>query len=136
VEEWFRPLAYALILLREDGIPCVFYGDLKGIPHDKIEPMGEQLERMIKARQMWATGAQTDYFDYPNVVGWTREGGAAVVISNGDYGWKHMKVSCPGRIYIDLLGNRNEEIVTDEEGWADFKCNGRSVSVWIPKDNF
>lgn len=28
VEAWFKPLAYALILLRENGVPSVFYPDL------------------------------------------------------------------------------------------------------------
>ena len=27
VEPWFKPLAYALILLRQEGYPCVFFGD-------------------------------------------------------------------------------------------------------------
>ena len=31
VLDWFKPLAYALILLRKDGFPCVFYGDYYGI---------------------------------------------------------------------------------------------------------
>ena len=134
VDGWFRPLAYALILLRLDGVPCVFYGDLKGIPSCGIAPMGEELEKMIQVRHTYATGAQTDYFDFPNVVGWTREGGAAVVISNGDDGWKHMRAGIPGQIYVDLLGNRTEEITIDEWGWADFTCNGGSVSVWVPKE--
>ena len=60
---------------------------------------------------------------------------AAVVISNGDYGWKHMKAGKPGQVYIDLLGNRDEQIVIGEDGWADFTCNGNSVSVWIPMEN-
>ena len=30
VEEWFKPLAYALILLREGGQPCLFYPDYYG----------------------------------------------------------------------------------------------------------
>src|SRR5206468_1208976 len=30
IEEWFKPSAYALILLREQGYPCVFYPDLFG----------------------------------------------------------------------------------------------------------
>ena len=30
VEPWFKPLAYALILLRENGVPSVFYPDLYG----------------------------------------------------------------------------------------------------------
>ena len=63
------------------------------------------------------------------------EGGAAVVMSNGDYGWKHMKAGFPGQVYIDLLGNRDEQIVIGEDGWADFTCNGNSVSVWIPMES-
>ena len=31
VEDWFKQTAYALILLRKDGFPCVFYGDYYGI---------------------------------------------------------------------------------------------------------
>src|SRR5690606_32321477 len=38
VEAWFKPLAYALILLRKDGYPCVFYPDLFGASYwDKGE---------------------------------------------------------------------------------------------------
>ena len=57
VPAWFKPLAYALILLRKEGIPCVFYGDLVGIPHDRIAPvMG--LERMIRCApgsRLWSS---------------------------------------------------------------------------------
>ena len=31
IEPFFKPLAYALILLRSSGYPCLFYGDLYGI---------------------------------------------------------------------------------------------------------
>ena len=31
IEPFFKPLAYALILLRDSGYPCIFYGDLYGI---------------------------------------------------------------------------------------------------------
>ena len=31
VLEWFKPAAYAIILLRDTGYPCVFYGDYYGI---------------------------------------------------------------------------------------------------------
>ena len=30
VEDWFKPLAYALILLRKDGYPCVFMAIIMG----------------------------------------------------------------------------------------------------------
>ena len=32
IQDWFKPLAYALILLREQGYPCVFYGDYVQVP--------------------------------------------------------------------------------------------------------
>lgn len=58
----------------------------------------------------------------------------AVVMSNGVDGWKRMKLGRPGQIFVDALGNRHEEIVIGADGWADFACNGGSVSVWVPKD--
>ena len=36
VEDWFKPLAYALILLREGGQPCVFYPDYYGAPGRQV----------------------------------------------------------------------------------------------------
>ena len=132
IPAWFKPLAYALILLREEGAPCVFFGDLFGIPHDKIPPVRE-LEQLLRLRKDRAWGVQTDYFDYANVIGWTREGGMAVVLSNGGDGWKTMKLGHPGEVFVDALGNRSEEITIGSEGWADFTVNGGSVSVWVPK---
>ena len=133
VPEWFKPLAYALILLREQGDPCVFYGDLYGIPNNGIGPVRE-LEGLLTARKRYAHGIQTDYFDHHNVIGWTREGGMAVVLSNGGEGWKTMKLGYPGQVFVDILRNRSGEIVVREDGWADFTVNGGSVSVWVPKE--
>ena len=73
IPQWFKPLAYALILLRKDGIPCVFYGDFYGIPHDKIPPV-TGLKKLLKLRECYAYGEQTDYFDDPSLVGFTRTG--------------------------------------------------------------
>ena len=130
---WFKPLAYALILLREQGTPCVFFGDLFGIPHDGIAPVRE-LENLLRVRKDYATGAQTDYFDHGNVIGWTREGGMAAVLSNGEDGWKTMKLGTPGQVFIDALSNRDEEITVGQDGWADFTVKAGSVCVWIPKN--
>ncbi len=61
VEPRFKPLAYALILLRENGVPSVFYADLFGASYEDtggdgetyaIEmPVIEQLHELIDARQ-------------------------------------------------------------------------------------
>lgn len=67
LESWidptFKPLAYALILFRGDGYPCVFAGDLYGIREPKMEPMS-QLSDFIRIRKWFTYGATRDYFDH------------------------------------------------------------------------
>lgn len=139
VENWFKPVAYSLILLRNEGYPCVFYGDFYGIPHDNVEPLKE-LKTIIKLRQEKSYGEQHDYFDHPNYIGWTCEGdsehiksGLAVVISNKEDGEKRMYVGTQftGKKFIDALENCEEEVIIDDEGCGIFKVKGRSVSIWV-----
>jgi len=152
VQAWFRPLAYALIMLREAGYPCLFYSDVYGTTYkDKggdgqehmvtLEKLDE-LEPLLYVRKYLAYGQQRDYFDYPSCVGWTREGddehadsGCAVILSNGDAGTKNMEIGkkFAGKIMVDHLNKIKEEIVINEDGWAEFKVNGGSVSVWVFK---
>lgn len=149
IDFWFRPLAYALILLREGGIPCVFYTDLYGAKYkdeDKEEDLIEvnlvplaELPEMLKIRKDFSYGLQRDYLDFPNCIGWTRAGvpekqnsGIAVIMSNGAEGFKEMEMGPEhiGKTMIDVLGNRKESITIDQNGWAEFFCNAESVSVW------
>ncbi len=141
VQGWFKPIAYALILLRQEGMPCVFYGDQYGVPHDGIPPVKE-LEALLRARQERAWGEQVDYFDHPNVVGWVRAGdaehpgsGLAVLLTDGDGGEKNMcmGIRFAGQTFVDLLGNQGGEVALDESGCGVFRCGGGSVSVWVPK---
>lgn len=73
VEPWMKQFAYATILLRKDGYPCVFYGDLFGIPHSNVQPVA-MIKTLMALRKLKAYGRQHDYFDHKNVIGWTREG--------------------------------------------------------------
>ncbi len=73
VERWFKLPAYSIILLRDEGYPCVFYGDFYGIKHNNIEKI-EGLKEIITIRKEKANGKQKDYIDNPNSIGWTREG--------------------------------------------------------------
>ena len=151
VEPWFKPLAYALILLRRDGYPCVFYADYYGAHYkDSGNDGGEyeiwldshqwMIDKFLYARRTYAFGEQYDYFDHANTIGWTRlgteeqPGGMAVVLSNGDEGSKWMEVGQPNRTYIDATETIQDPVTTNDEGWADFRCNAGSVSVWIPQD--
>ena len=143
VDGWFKLQAYSLILLRQDGIPCVFYGDLYGIPSQNVNPVGDGLLRLVKARELLAYGDQTDYLDDPYIIGWTRAGdaehpgsGLAVILTDGAGGEKKMCVGAEmaGLTFVDLLGNRPERLLLDEEGGAVFPVNGGSVSVWVSEE--
>ena len=132
VHGWFKPLAYALILLREQGTPCVFYGDLYGVPQYQIAPV-QGLETLLRSRKEYGHGVQRDYINHPNVIGWTRGDHMAVVMSNGDDGWIDMELGNPGDVFADLLGNRQEEVTIDSQGRGRFPVRSRSVSVWVRK---
>ena len=147
VDFWFRPLAYAMILLREAGIPCVFYTDVYGATYEDegqhIELIGvDCLGKLLQIRSNLAYGTQSDYLDHPNCIGWTRSGdlehegsGLAVILSNGEEGFKYMVVNpaLAGKVFVDSLGFRQEEIALDDAGGASFYCQPGSVSVWVQK---
>ncbi|MBC8034630.1 MAG: alpha-amylase, partial [Chitinophagaceae bacterium] len=152
VEVWFKPIAYALILLREGGYPCVFYPDLYGASYVDKDcngtdceihlPPVEHLEKLLTARKVYAYGIQRDCFNHANCIAWSREGdeehensACAVVMSNGEEGLKDVEVGKrnAGHTFIDFLGNREEEVIVNEDGWGNFSCNGGSVSVWVRK---
>ena len=151
VEHWFKKLAYALILLRVEGYPCIFYPDLYGAHYKDHGADGkeyeiwmqkvDELDKLLEARNMHSYGAQRDYFDHPNCVGWVREGdeehsGCAVVMSNGDDGNKTMEIGkrYAGKIFVDMLQKNPAEITINEEGWAEFYAPAGSLSVWVEKD--
>jgi len=150
VESWFKPLAYALILLRRDGYPCIFYADYYGAHYKDTGNDGGEYEiwldshqwiidKFLFARQNYAYGNQYDYFDHANTIGWTRlgneehPGGMAVVLSNGASGTKFMEVGQPNCTYIDITECIDQPVVTNDEGWGEFSCQGGSVSVWLPQ---
>ena len=139
VGHWFKPAAYALILLREAGYPCVFFADLYGLPNDGIPAVAE-LPLLMEIREDFAFGKQNDYFDEPDIVGWTREGseegaGCAVVLSRQDGGAKLMNVGAAhaGESWVCVLGEENT-VQIDDEGWAHFPAGNALVSVYLPED--
>lgn len=148
VEPWFKPLAYALILLRQDGYPCVFHADYYGADYSDYGQDGQEypihlvshqwiIDKLLYARHHYNHGPQYDYFDHPNTIGWTRLGteahpqAMAVVMSNGASGHKWMEVGRPDCRFVDLTEHIAEPVHTNGEGWGEFPCNGGSVSVWV-----
>lgn len=140
VQDWFKPLAYAIILLRDKGLPCVFYGDYYGIPSEKIEAKNIVLDKLLTLRKNYAYGKLNDYLDNENIIGWTLEGdnqhvnsGLAVIMSDNAGGNKQMYVGkhFANSSFYDYLGNREDIVLIDENGIGKFPVNAGSVSVWI-----
>jgi alpha-amylase len=139
VKDWFKPMAYALILLRREGYPCVFQGDLcsDAYGHIHLTDHSSIIDTLLDARHRYNYGDQHDYFDHQNCVGWLRTGDAehpgcmAVVMSNGEEGWKDMETYRPNATFRDVTGNTDGTTTTDAQGRARFRCPARGMSVWV-----
>jgi alpha-amylase len=151
VEPWFKPLAYAIILLRQEGYPCVFYADYYGAEYEDWGRDGNRykifmpshrwvIDKLLYARKYYAYGPQYDYFDHWSTIGWTRLGdekhpqAMAVIMSDGPEGSKWMEVGKPNAKFVDLTEHIKELIYTNDKGWGEFRCKGGSVSVWIQQE--
>ena len=144
VQDWFKPLAYAVILLRAEGYPNVFYADYYGAEYSdkdcgpiRLASHREQIDRLLDARRRYAWGPQLDYFDHPDIIGWTRHGDAehpealAVLVTDGPGGSKWMDTGRPGVEFRDLTGGFAEPVRTNDHGWGEFPVAGGSMSVWV-----
>lgn len=153
VEPWFKPLAYALILLRQEGYPCVFYADYYGAEYEDWGSDGNRhkivmpshrwlIDKFLFARTHYAYGPQYDYFDHEDSIGWTRlgneahPGGLAVLMSNAGDSRKWMEVGKPNAVFHDITQHVREPVHTNEAGWGEFRCAAGSVSVWVEHKSF
>ncbi|MEK0315496.1 alpha-amylase [Cohnella sp. 56] len=145
IADWFKQSAYALILLREGGYPCVFYGDYFHIGGDAEEIEGKKLaiDPLLYSRHHKAYGEQEDYFDDPRLIGWVRRGtdeiarsGCAVVVCTGEGGEKKMFVGehRAGEEWVDFTRTLDDKVVIGEDGCGVFPVGGGSVSVWALPD--
>ncbi|CAL1716239.1 unnamed protein product [Somion occarium] len=152
LESWvgnnFKLQAYALILLRQEGHPCVFYGDLYPNKECYDEKIAAGLKQLILARKNFAYGTQRDYFLEKNYIGFVREGsdhsngrGCAVVISidddaTGDDPVYTLRMNVGkangGKRYRAWLDpDSSQEVETAADGWGLFTCPQGGLEVWI-----
>jgi alpha-amylase len=97
---------------------------------------------LLLARAHCTYGWRHDRFDHPNTVGWSFGGtpgfdnSAAVVMTTGTFGTKWLPTGRPFTAYRDLLGALGHEVVTNDQGWAEFACPDGSTSVWVESSKF
>lgn len=141
VNGWFKAAAYGLILLRAYGYPCVFWGDLEGIPSRGIGPVTE-LPLLLRLRKTHAHGPEHDYLDHPSVIGFTREGdkqhpgsGLAFLCTNREAGVKRMLAGKQhaGKWFRCVLGGQ-ERVLIDKDGWGEFAVVEGGCSVYVPEN--
>ena len=146
-------LFYAFILLRKEGLPCVFWGDLFGTkgPHSE-PPIGiakdasgreeSLLAKLMMCRKHFAYGEQTDYWSDAFCLGWTRGGtrerpGCAALISvappTKTNAVRKMQIGEAGTVWTDALGRADDEVKIDANGACAFPYNGPGVSVFVRK---
>jgi alpha-amylase len=145
VADWFKPLAYALVLLRRDGLPCVFAADYDGADYTE-QRWGSQpehvtmtsfrpfLDTCLALRRELGDAAQEDHLDHPNVIGWVRRTDdllVVVLMSNGGDGHARIATGVPRVALADATGADPDPITTDPDGAAEFRCPGRGVSLWV-----
>lgn len=148
VGEWFKYHAYALLLLRDVGRPCVFYGDYYGASYDgkqQIPSFREWIDLLLRVRKDSVGGRRHDYFDSATLIGWTFEGdrnhrSIAVVLGNTRNG-----AICSKKMYVGFGGASEFQEVSGHGlplirrsrlGFVKFStpCNG--VAVWVQTPGF
>ncbi|MEO8878468.1 MAG: alpha-amylase [Polyangiaceae bacterium] len=141
IADWFKPVAYAFILLRKQGYPCVFYGDYFGNDgsrgdDQKLVAHRTVIDSMLAARAKFLYGEQEEYFESATVVGWLVTGDAehpgvlAVAISTADATAIKMQTHRPGLEFHDVTGAHSENVKAGEDGFAEFRAPAGAVSVW------
>jgi alpha-amylase len=144
VKDWFKPLAYAFILLRQEGYPNIFYADYYGANYTdcgQITMASHKtvLDKLLNARVNYAYGKQYVYMDHADIIGFTRVGDVAhpkamaAIMTDAAGGGKWMNVERANTEFYDITGNRTDTVWTNSDGWGEFKVNGGSVSVWVQK---
>ena len=141
VADWFKPAAYALILLQKEGYPCIFYGDYYGVG-GQASMHRWVIDTLLRIRQRCAYGDQWDYFDHRNTVGFARAGdaahpgsGLAVLISNAEDGdkWMHVGEQHAGECWLEATGCcPGEQVTIDPTGNGHFRVPSGKVAVWAP----
>ena len=144
MDEWFRPHAHAIILLRKDGYPCIFFGDLYGIGGQEAWPNSyDTVAEMIRLRHTYAWGEEVDLpTDDHEILAWSRSGdeehpgGLLAILNRGGDKEMHFTVAQghPGQSFRDAMLHSDQIVELDDERSAVFPIKAGSVSVWVPTE--
>ncbi|VDB84796.1 unnamed protein product [Peniophora sp. CBMAI 1063] len=145
VDANFKLQAYALILLRGQGHPCIFYGDLYQNEECYDEATSQGVIILSRARREYAFGPLKDLFIHQNCIGFVRSGttnkpGCVVVLSNAPEDTPRERCTIraevgqywAGRRYTGLFAPHESIEVPAGGGDTEFWCPPGKLQVWVP----
>lgn len=129
-----KMLAYAYILMRDKGYPCVFYKDYYEYN------LGAQIKRLIQIRKENAYGSSYEYNETDqDVYIYSRAGdathkGVLLLLNDGGNGTSR-GVTTPFKnaTLVDRTGNSSATVTTGNTGYGVFPVGARSYSAWVPR---
>lgn len=139
IKDWFKPIAYASILLRRDGFPCVYEGDCSGRNQEnvpKLTSFGHDIDLLLDLRQKYNHGDQHDVFSDPNRIAWVRTGNGehpdamVVTASNGEAGEIKVNTFRPDAVFINA-SSEEDKVVCNSDGIGNFPCPAGAFAAWI-----
>lgn len=133
-------LAYAYILTREKGYPCVYYRDYAPTA-DGGYGLGSQISKLMSLRKRYAYGAGYEYTSAndADVYCYSRAGNASgpglmLLLNDGGSDRSKYIAGTPFKnaTLVDSTGNVAGTVTTDASGNGTFSVKARSYSVWVP----
>ncbi|MBX0290039.1 alpha-amylase [Hymenobacter sp. HSC-4F20] len=129
-----KMLAYAYILTRANGYPCVFYKDYYNYN------LGNQIKTLMAIRKANAYGTafeytsvdDADYYAYSRAGDATHKGLMMILNDGSTARTKGITSPFKSATLTDKTGNYSGTITTDANGYGNFPVQARSYSVWVP----
>jgi alpha-amylase len=127
-----KMLAYAYILMRDKGYPCIFWKDFYEYN------LGGDISRLISLRKRYAFGAS---FEHPetdsDVYVYSRFGdathsGLVLFLNDGPKTTRRVATHFKTATLVEKTGASNAQVHTDANGRGDFPVPARSYAVWVP----
>ena len=142
VDDWFKPIAYAAILLRQAGYPCVFAGDYDADgdgehtgTHGRSD-LGNLIDRLLEIRRDYAFGEQLDTPIDRHVCAWQRLGtedhaGRLITLASiGDGGQATLDTGRPNERFANLLDPDADPVEADDNGRATFPYPPGGIAIY------
>lgn len=128
-----KMLAYAYLLTRDKGYPCVFYKDYYEYH------LGDQIRQLIALRQEHAWGASREYDETDHdVYVYSRTGdathqGLLLVLNQGGDAERDLNTPFVSANLADLSGHATATVSTDASGKGHFPLVHATYEVWVPR---